>query len=303
MNFYKKFPRTFWVANVIELFERWAWYGLFMLFANYLTGSVDAGALGFSQVQKGLMMGVGVAILYFLPLITGALADKYGYKIVLFLSFVVYTSAFIMLPHFKSFAGVFCMYIYLAIGSAMFKPVISATIAKTTTGETSSIGFGIFYMMVNIGGFFGPLLTLILRNNTGSYYSVFYFSAFIIALNFIMLLFYKEPEREINQDPFSKAIAKVFQNVYTALSDYKFLIFLLLVAGFWTMFWQLFYTLPVFISQWVDTSAVYTFFEKSIPFFANNYGSNGQMDAEFITNFDAMFIIIFQILISTAVMK
>ena len=303
MNMFQKFPRTFWIANTIELFERWAWYGLFMLFANYLTGSTDAGALGFSQAEKGLMMGTGVSILYFLPLITGAIADKYGYRKVLFLSFIIYTSAFILLPQFTSFTGVFIMYIYLATGAALFKPVISATIAKTTTDETSSIGFGIFYMMVNIGAFVGPLLTLILRNHSGSYHLVFYISAVIVALNFIMLLFYKEPEREVNKEDFSKAIVTVFRNVYTALKDFKFLIFLLLVAGFWTMYYQLFYTLPVFITQWVDTSAVYDFFAGNIPFFANNYGVNGQMDAEFITNFDALFIIIFQIMISTLVMK
>ena len=299
---FKKFPRTFWIANVIELFERFAWYGLFMLFANYLTGSTDEGALGFSQAEKGLMMGIGVAILYFLPLITGAIADKYGYKVVLFLSFIIYTSAFILLPQFTSFTSVFIMYIYLAIGAALFKPVISATIAKTTNDETASIGFGIFYMMVNIGAFFGPMLTLILRNNS-SYHSVFYASAAIVALNFIMLLFYKEPERAKNNETFSKAIATVFRNVYTAIQDYKFLIFLLLVAGFWTMYYQFFYTLPVFITQWVDTSLVYDFFAKHLPYFAANYGGNGQMDAEFITNFDAMFIIIFQIMISTLVMK
>jgi dipeptide/tripeptide permease len=303
MSILKKIPGTFWIANVIELFERWAWYGLFMLFANYLTGSTDAGALGFSQAQKGLMMGVGVSILYFLPLITGAIADKYGYKIVLFLSFIVYTSAFILLPQFTSYTGVFIMYIYLAIGSAMFKPVISATIAKTTTEETSSIGFGIFYMMVNVGAFFGPLLTLILRNNSGSYHLVFYVSAAIIALNFIMLLFYKEPEREVNKETFSKAIATVFRNVYTALKDYKFLIFLLLVAGFWTMYFQLFYSLSVFFTQWVDTSALYNFFAQHLPFFANNYGIDGQMDAEFIVNFGALYIVIFQLVVSGLVMK
>jgi len=256
-----------------------------------------------SQIEKGLMMSIGTSILYFLPFITGAIADKYGYRKVLFLSFIVYTSAFILLPHFTSFTGVFIMFIYLAIGGALFKPVISATIAKTTTEETSSIGFGIFYMMVNVGAFFGPLLTLILRNNYESYYLVFYVSAAMIALNFIMLLFYKEPEREVNKETFSKALATVFRNMYTALKDRKFLIFLLLVAGFWSMYFQLFYSLPVFISQWVDTSAVYDFFSRNLPFFANNYGGNGQMDAEFIVNFDAMFIIICQVMVSTLVMK
>ena len=115
----KKYNRSFWIANTIELFERWAWYGFFMLFANYLTGSADMGGLEFSQEQKGLIMGIGTGILYFLPVITGAIADKYGYRKVLFIAFMVYTSAFILLPHFDTFVGVFVMYLYLALGAAL----------------------------------------------------------------------------------------------------------------------------------------------------------------------------------------
>lgn len=105
MGVFRKFPRTFWVANTIELFERWAWYGFFMLFANYLTGSSDMGGLEFTQSQKGILMGVGTGILYFLPVLTGAIADRYGYKKVLALAFVIYTSAFIFLPMFLHVHG------------------------------------------------------------------------------------------------------------------------------------------------------------------------------------------------------
>ncbi|MDQ1770076.1 MFS transporter [Labilibaculum sp. A4] len=298
---FKKFPKTFWVANSIELFERWAWYGFFMLFANYLTGSTDIGALGLSQAEKGTIMGVGTGILYFLPVITGAIADKYGYKLVLAISFVIYSTAFIALPLFDTFAGVFAMYLYLALGAALFKPIISATVAKTTNEETSSIGFGIFYMMVNIGAFIGPLVTLAYKDS--GYTTVFYISAGIILINFILILFYKEPEREVKNESIGAAIATVFSNIGKALSDVKFVIFLLLVAAFWSMYYQLFFTLPVFIAQWVDTSSVYHFFESFMPAVTETYGTNGQMDAEFITNFDAMFIIIFQIVISTIVMR
>ena len=79
----RNYPRTFWAANTLELFERWAYYGIFNLLAIYLTGSQETGALGFSQVQKGLIMGIVNAILYFLPIVTGSIADKYGYKKVL----------------------------------------------------------------------------------------------------------------------------------------------------------------------------------------------------------------------------
>jgi len=54
---FKKYPHAFWIANTMELFERWAWYGMFMLVALYLTGSRDTGALGFTQAQKGYLMG------------------------------------------------------------------------------------------------------------------------------------------------------------------------------------------------------------------------------------------------------
>jgi dipeptide/tripeptide permease len=293
----KKYPKTFWVANSIELIERAAWYGFFMLFANYLTESSDLGGLEFTQTQKGTIMGVGTGILYFLPVITGAIADRFGYKKVLTIAFTVYTSAFLLFPFFHSFTGVFIMYLYLALGAALFKPIISATIAKTTTDETSSIGFGIFYMMVNIGAFIGPLITLLYRENT------FYIVGGIIALNFILLMLYKEPDRENSEEPLGKSIKRIFSNIGIVASDIKFMVFLLIISGFWTMYNQLFFSLPVFISQWVDSSQIYYFFSEHLPFFADNYHVGNQMDAEFITNSDAMFIIIFQIMISYLVMK
>jgi len=358
ISIFRKFPRTFWVANSIELFERWAWYGFFMLFANYITGSIDAGGLQLSQIEKGTIMGVGTAILYFLPVLTGSIADRYGYKNVLIISFIVYITAFVSMPFFKSFWGVFFIYLYLALGAALFKPIVAATVAKTTNDKTSSIGFGIFYMMVNIGAFFGPLITLIFKSSHGL---IFYISAGIISLNFILLFFYKEPVSEnqvqngisvffsilktlftsiiiflslfviflviwiielplffikygdklalrwsrfVLKLPIGESNQKVFENITGIFFDTKFITFLVIVAGFWTMYLQLFFTLPVFISQWVDTSAIYHFFNITIPFITANYGlPNNQIDAEFITNMDALFIIVFQILVSTIVMR
>lgn len=298
---FSKFPKTFWVANTIELFERFAWYGFFMLFANYLTKSSELGGLEFSQSQKGWIMGVGTAIVYFLPVITGAIADKWGYKRVLILAFIVYASAFLLMPQFTSFAGVFFIYTYLAIGAALFKPVISATIAKTTTEKTASIGFGIFYMMVNVGSFFGPLLTLAFKDT--SYDLVFYISAAIISVNFILILFYKEPAKEQNTDDLWQTILQIFKNIFTVLADFKFVLFLIIAAGFWTMYLQLFFSLPVFIEQWVDTSSWFDYFTIHFPFVAETYSIGDQMDPEFITNFDAMFIILFQVLISSIIMR
>ncbi len=293
----KTYPRTFWVANTIELFERWAWYGFFMLFANYLTGSRDLGGLEFSQTQKGLIMGIGTGILYFLPILTGAIADKFGYRRMLSLAFLIYFSAFIIIPQFSSFEAVFAIYIYLAVGAAMFKPVISATIAKTTRPDNASLGFGIFYMMVNIGAFLGPLLSLVFRAQ------VFYISAAMIALNFVLLLFYKNPSDPTPDLSVKQTISEIFSNIFTVLKDVRFLVFLLIISGFWAMYNQLFFTLPVFVEQWVDTSSMYQFFDRYMPFVANQYGVDGQMQAEFITNFDALYIMMFQVLVSLLVMQ
>ncbi len=298
---FSRFPRTFWIANTIELFERFAWYGFFMLFANYLTKSGELGGLEFSQNQKGIIMGVGTGILYFLPIITGAIADKWGYKKVLFLSFIIYASAFAIIPLFDTFTGVFISYLYLAVGAALFKPIISATVSKTTTKETASIGFGIFYMMVNIGSFFGPLLTLAFKDT--SYEMVFYLSAGIISINFILLLFYKEPDKIENTDSLIVTLQTIFRNIIHVMADFKFVLFLLIAAGFWTMYLQLFFTLPVFIEQWVDTSSWVSFFNNSMPFISETYSRGNQMDPEFITNFDALFIILFQILVSSIIMR
>ncbi|MDR1556508.1 MAG: MFS transporter [Tannerellaceae bacterium] len=306
MNPFSKFPRTFWIGNTLELFERWAWYGFFMLFANYLTGSSDLGGLEFSQSQKGLLMGVGTGILYFLPVLTGAIADRYGYKRMLFLSFLIYASAFLLLPLFSSYTGVFLMYLYLAVGAALFKPIIQATVAKTTTADTSSIGFGIFYMIVNVGAFFGPMVTLLFKSSS---HLIFYISAGIISLNLLLLPFYKEPGRSENESSgpgvsLLHAFGEIFRTMGAILKDAKFLVFLLIVAGFWAMYHQLFFTLPVFVSQWVDTSVLYDFFHLHIPFITANYSPEpGVMEAEFVTNMDAFYIILFQVLVSGLIMK
>lgn len=302
VSVFKKFPRTFWLANTMELFERWAWYGFYMLLANYLTKSTDLGALGLSQVEKGLIMSFGTAILYFLPLITGAIADRYGYKRVLFTAFIIYITGFLVMPHCKSFGSFFAIFLYIAIGGALFKPIISATVSKTTDDETSSIGFGIFYMMVNIGAFIGPLFALYFSKI--SYEYVFYLSAIFIAINLPILYFFKEPDREKSDDPFLKSLKTILKNIFIALRDYKLVLFLIIVAGFWSMYYQLFYTLPVFIDQWVDTSSLYNFIHGVWPWLAEKIGSEGgTIKAEYITNIDAFYIIMFQIVVSTIIMK
>ena len=85
----KSFNKTFWLGSFMELMERWAWYGFWTLFAMYLVASTDDGGLGFNHIQKGNIMGDITAILYFLPVITGVIADKIGYKLSLSIAYTI----------------------------------------------------------------------------------------------------------------------------------------------------------------------------------------------------------------------
>lgn len=297
------FPGTFWTANVMELFERWAWYGLFVLMAIYLTGSTDDGMLGFTQGQKGLLMGTVVGILYILPTITGAIADKFGYKRILILSYIILSSGYLLMGYASSYASMFMAFLYVGLGAGLFKPVISATIAKTTTEKNSSIGFGIFYMIVNIGAFVGPVVASKLREIDWQY--AFMMSSVAILVNlFLLLFFYKEPPREKNIEPLGKTILEIFTNLGKALSDFKLVLFLLIIVGFWTMYNQLFFTLPVFIEQWVNTSIIYQWLQGFWPWMANFVGTDeGTVNPEMIINIDALYIVFFQVLVSSLIVK
>ncbi len=298
-----RFPRIFWAANSLELFERWGYYGVFNLLALYLTGSQDTGALGFSQVEKGLIMGIVNAILYFLPVITGSLADRFGYRRVLIVAFVILSSGYFLMGQVSSFTGIFLTFFYVAIGAALFKPIISATIAKTTDESNSSVGFGIFYMIINIGGLIGPLVASELREISWTY--VFIMSASALLLNLaIVLLFYREPDGEPEPQPFSLALRQAFRNIYLALKDLKFTLFLLIIIGGWTVYWQFFYSLPVYIDQWVDTGIIYQGIHGILPRLGDALATqDGLILPEKLITLDALFIICFQVLLSSLVIR
>ena len=103
----KDFPRTFWVANTMEIFERMAWYGFFAVSSLYITGAVSEGGLGFTDEDRGVLQGVVTFFLYLFPVVTGALADRYGFKKMLFSAFVVLTPAYYLLGQFKTFPTFF----------------------------------------------------------------------------------------------------------------------------------------------------------------------------------------------------
>ena len=303
LQIFKQYPSLFWIANIIELFERWAWYGFYMGFAIFLVNSKDTGALGFSQAEKGIIMGTGSMLLYLLPIITGSIADKIGYKKVLLLAFLVYVTGFYMIISFESFEMVFLSFIWICVGGAFFKPIISAVVARTTTDETSSIGFGIFYMMVNIGGFIGPFIAGIVLGKSWNY--VFYLSMAAIALNFLItFLFFKEPVVKEVGTTLGRNILQAFRNIYITLTNWRYVMFLMIMVLFWTAFNQLYYSFPVFVEDWVNTSDLYNSLHSIFPSFAESIGTaQGTISTVTLSSMDSFFIIAFQLLVSALVMR
>ena len=300
----KSYNKNFWVASGMELFERWAWYGLFAVLALYLTGSTDEGGLGFTHTEKGQIMGIVTAILYLLPMITGVIADKIGYKLSLIIAYVLLISGYYLMGEVTSYSSVFLIFLWVAVGAAMFKPVASAIITRNTDESNSTLGFGIFYMMVNIGGFVGPAMSSTLRTQYG-WKIIFLQASIVIAINLLILLFfYKEVKREKKDETIGEAIVSSLKNIVEAVKDSRLSVLLVIMVGFWTMFNQLFYTLPTFIEDWVNTEALHNSIAEVSPWLASFMSGGGNsVNPEMLINIDAGAIIVFQLIVSYFVLR
>ncbi|MDH5413893.1 MAG: MFS transporter [Flavobacteriaceae bacterium] len=297
------FKKTFWVASAMELFERWAWYGIFTLLAIYLVGSTDEGGLGFSHTEKGQLMGFIPAILYLLPLFTGVIADKIGYKLSLIIAYIMLIAGYYLMGTVSSYWSVFFVFLFVALGAALFKPVASAIVTKSTDESNSTLGFGIFYMMVNIGGFIGPAMSSGLRSTYG-WKLIFIQASVVIFINLlIVIFFFKEPYREITKETVSEAIINSLKKIWEAIKDVRLTVLLIIMVGFWTLFNQLFNTLPNFIEDWVDSSVLSAAVTNFWPALGNLISDGGQVKPEWFTNIDALMIVFLQIFVSYFVLK
>lgn len=212
-------PRTFYVANTMEIFERLAWYGFFTLSSLYMTSPANQGGLGFNEQERGLLQGMIPFFLYLFPVLTGALADRYGYRKMFIIAYAIMCPSYYLLGQVSSFSGFFLAFMGVAVGAACFKPVVTGTIARTTDSSNRGLGFGIFYMMVNIGGFLGPFIAGYVRAISWDW--VFIMSSFWIALNFIPALFlYEEPTDQAQQK--GRPLKQVMQDIQEVLGNARF---------------------------------------------------------------------------------
>lgn len=241
------FPPVFWVANIIEVLERFAYYGIYFGFGIYLTH------LGYSRDQLGIIQSLFLLLSYAMPLISGTFADRYGFKKVLIISYLAYLPSILLLMLTKSFSGIALTMLSIGFAAGIFKPLIAGTVRVTTDRSNKTLGFGIFYAMVNIGGSFGPIVAGKLR--AISWNHAFLASAIAIGIMLLItILFYKEPPRQLE----GESLAKKFRDIATVLSDVKFAAFLVLLGlFFWLPFWAFFNLCAIYVDSNIDTARLY----------------------------------------------
>ncbi|PJA99774.1 MAG: hypothetical protein CO128_02515 [Ignavibacteriales bacterium CG_4_9_14_3_um_filter_30_11] len=287
-----KFPRVFWIANSIEVLERFAYYGIYMGFGIYLQ------QLGYSKGDLGIIQSIFLALSYLTPLFSGTLADKYGFKKMLIIAYLAYLPSILLLIITKSFSGIAITMLSIGFAAGIFKPLISATVRVTTDSTNKTLGFGIFYQMVNIGASFGPIIMGKLRGWSWDY--VFITAAIAVGIMFLItLFFYKEPPREIE----GVTLKQKFIDLKNVLSDKKFMIFIVLLGVFfWLPFWAFFNVLAVYINDYLNTAQLYLSVKSVLgggiaSIISSNVDGVWKINAEAIAH-TGYIIIVFQILIS-----
>jgi POT family proton-dependent oligopeptide transporter len=291
------FPKLFWTANLIEVFERFTYYGIYIGFGIYME------ALGFSKGQLGPIQGIFLLLSYVIPVFSGTFADRFGFKKVLIVSYLAYLPSILLLLYTKTFAGIALTMISIGLAAGIFKPLISGTVRAVTDTSNKTLGFGIFYNMVNIGATFGPVIAAKLRVISWNYA----FIAAAVSIGFMLLitlLFYKDPPREIE----GKTLQDKFNDLGVALSDIRFLIFLIILGlFFWTPFWAFFNIAAMYADSQLNTAVLYENIRSVLgtgfaDFISKEENGVRKVLGESIAN-SAYYIILFQVLVSSVVKR
>jgi POT family proton-dependent oligopeptide transporter len=294
VNIFRDYPRTFWTANVMELFERAAYYGMNSVLAGYLTLTVAEGGLGFDVQAVGFLQGIVYACTYVLPILGGALAERYGYRRMLLVAFSLLTAGYFAAGYMSSYALVFLALLVMATGSGLFKPIISGTIARTTNERTSGFGFGIYYWMINLGAFLAPLIVSVLKGFSWRY--VFTASALYCAAMLIPTIFiYREPERPAS----TKKLKEVLAGAAEVLGDARFMLMVVVYSGFWILYFQNFGSVLWYLRDVIDKAPV----SEAITGLLQGIGLSWTFtfDIEHVTVINAGTIILLQVLVSRIV--
>ena len=269
--------RVYWIGNWMEMVERLAYYGLRTVLPLYMVLSVQAGGPEFDHIQKGAIFAWWAAVQSFLPVFTGGYADRYGYKRTVGIAIAIKVAGYLVMAFAVDLGGmitggasgtvpghpaVYWSFMagatLLAAGTAIFKPGLQGILAVQLNKDNASVGWAMFYQLVNVGGFLGPYLASVMRLLDWKW--VFVSCAVIVCLNYPLLLTFEEPEKPAGAaDAEATGLMGFLVTLWKSflgICEPRLLSFLVVFSGFWMMFYQLFDLLPNFISDWVDSSMV-----------------------------------------------
>lgn len=256
------FDRPFWVANFTELFERLSYYGSSAVLAIYLNEQ-----LHFSKDLTGWMIGTFGFVVWFLPVLGGTLADRFGFRRALMFAYLVMSVGYFLLgsldaPWMQAARQalsdkwlVFGILMIPALGPAVVKPCVAGTTARASRENVRAVGFSIYYTIVNVGATLGPVVAWIVRKKLDlGMENVFRVSALSVFLMFLFtVFFYREPAQPGEQKVAS--VAAALKNMLVVLGNFRFLLFLLIFSSFFAVFWQEFIAAPLFVRGYVDPDA------------------------------------------------
>src|SRR5690242_543779 len=254
------FEPAFWVANISEIFERLSYYGAFSSLANYLHES-----LSIPTEQTGSLAGLFGGMVWFLAILGGAVADRLGFRRALSLAYLILACAYFLLGSLGAtwmapvrtavpLLGLLAFVLILpALGISMVKPCVVGTTARASRENVRSIGYSIYYTLVNIGGAAGPYIASWAHRHLGVE-NVFRIAALSVFLMFFaVLIFFREPKRTGDAPP--PRVSQTLKNFLTVLGNPKFMLFLLIFTGYWIVFWQQYITLPGYIHGYISAGA------------------------------------------------
>lgn len=254
------FGSSFWVANGTELFERLAYYATTAVLAIYLHEN-----LHMTVEQSGALLGIFGFVVWFLPVLGGTLADRFGFRRALMFAYAVMTFGYFLLGSLSApwmttirhsiplYWLVLLILMIPALGPAVVKPCVAGTTGRASKDNVRSIGYSIYYTIVNVGGALGPLVAFLVRRRIGIE-NVFRVSALSVALMFFATwFFYREPGG--SSDKTVATVGAAISNMFIVLRNFKFILFLIIFSSFYVVFWQQYVSLPLFLRGYVNPKA------------------------------------------------
>jgi MFS family permease len=274
----------FWVANIMEMIERLAYYGVRVVIPIYIAQADEIGGLHFSQGDKGVIFLWWALVQSILPVLTGGFADRYGYKRQIVLAIVVKVLGYLLMATQRTFWPFLAGCLLLAAGTAIFKPPIQGTFVKTLNHHNSGVGWGFFYMVINVGAFLGPPLAHFLYGV--SWPAVFYGCAALVCLNFFWLFTYEDVKSGAGS---SSGFWQVAGDTVREILNWRLLSFIIIISVFWAVLEQLWDMLPNFIVDWTDSSSL----ARHLPAFmlSRNPSRGPQIAQEWVINLNPFLII------------